>query len=614
MSQLIRPLAVLDSVLDLKDSCHFAVEKSAQNITAQKYKANSATANQLVFAIQVPSLSTVVSRNIIISADLTFQLNGTVPQYSYLWNGDAVNQTWNAVSYQQGDTVAPFLLHSLINNATVQINNTSVVLNDVQRVLDPILRGLNPQKIQEMYGSTPCQLDYYADYTNALPEGESNAGALAANIVPNKGYESRWNSPFNRALNMNCKALESRNSFEIKSIVGNTPGANPAVAQTVTITIHVEEPLVLSPYLFGGDIDAPGLSGITQMNYTFSLDATAKRALRWINSRLPAGQKTCQFVGFGGAGGTEAYMTLKYYTPHPTQLVPATIVTPLQQFVNFQSQTGNDLQPGDVYTDVSPSLQLNSVPDKFILWVDDEYKYINNGNTTIPNNVADHYASLTNINVTFGNQTGIMSTFTQKQLYEVSRQSGSYQSFDEFSGLANLSTAGVAGNQVSKLSTCGSVLMCDFGRAVNLAEVYAAPGLLQTTQFQVRVTAVNNTGDVIRPRINVMFIYSGILSTSQGNSSSYVNGILTRNDVLNAANAPNPVTHAQLHRYIGSGIVEDAKAMAESALPMAKKVLSSAMDTLGLGQEAGAMAGAMAGAQTGGLLAGRRSRLASKML
>ena len=271
MSQLIKPLAVLDTVLDLKDSCNFAIEKSAQNITAQKYRANSATANQLVFAVQVPSLSTVVSRNVILSADLTFKLSGTPPQYNYLWNGDAVNQSWGGTNYQQGDTVAPFLLHSLFTNATVQINNTSVVLNDVQRVLDPILRGLDPQKIQEMYGSTPCQLDYYGQYLNALPEGEVNAGALGANIVPNKGYESRWNSPFNRALNMNCKALESRNAFEIVSIAGNTPGGSVASNRDVTITIHVEEALVLSPYLFGGKIDEPGLSGITQMNMTFLL-------------------------------------------------------------------------------------------------------------------------------------------------------------------------------------------------------------------------------------------------------------------------------------------------------------------------------------------------------
>jgi hypothetical protein len=614
MSQLINPVSVRDTVLDLKDSCNFAVNKSAQNITSQSYKANSQTPNQLVFAIQVPSLSTVVSRNIIISADLSFRLTGTVSQYAYLWNADAVNQTWNDAVYRAGDTFSPFLLHSLMKNATVQINNTSVVLNDVQRVLDPLLRGLDPKKIQEMYGSTTTQLDYYARLRSALPEGVVSADAIPGNIVPNAGYTARWNSPFNRGSNQNCEALESRNSFIIKSITGNTVGPQGGAVKTVDIVVHIEEPLLLSPYLFGGDIDEPGMAGVTQMNFTFSLDSLATRAIRWINTQAP--DKAVTFTGFNDS----AQMTLMYYTPQPTQMVPATVITPLQQLVNFQGQAEADLADETTQTFISPSLQLNSVPDKVILWIDDEYKYQakTTAPTSVPNNIADHYLVIENVNITFGNQTGIMSTFTQKQLYECSRRSGSYQSFDEFTGQIQQSTylAGVS----SSISTVGSVLYLNFGDCVNLSNVYEAPGLLQTTQFQVRVTARNRSGDIVKPRINCMFLYSGILSTSSGNSSSFVNGVITRNDVLNAASAPH-VVKKEIKRYLGYGVVDDALSFADSSMPVLKKMLGAlddkyskaavaAMDALGVG---GAMAGAMAG-QQGGLLAGRRSRLSSKLL
>ena len=51
MSQLIKPLSVKDTVLDISDSLDFAVFKSGQNITSQKYQANSSSSTQHVYAI-----------------------------------------------------------------------------------------------------------------------------------------------------------------------------------------------------------------------------------------------------------------------------------------------------------------------------------------------------------------------------------------------------------------------------------------------------------------------------------------------------------------------------------------------------------------------------------
>ena len=81
MSQLIRPLSVKDTVLDISDSIDFAVFKSGQNITSQKYQANSQSNTQHTYAIQIPSVNTVLSRNIIWGADITFTISGTVQPY-----------------------------------------------------------------------------------------------------------------------------------------------------------------------------------------------------------------------------------------------------------------------------------------------------------------------------------------------------------------------------------------------------------------------------------------------------------------------------------------------------------------------------------------------------
>jgi hypothetical protein len=604
MSQLIKPLAVKDTVLDIADSLDFAVFKSGQNITSQKYQANSASSTQHVYAIQVPSTSTVVSRNVIWGSDITFTLAGSVQPYEYLWNGLPINQTNNGTAVKGADCFAPFVLHQLCNNMTCQLNNTSVVQNNVNQILDPILRGLKKEDIQKWYGATPTQLDYWGNYAEALPQTVANAGALAAQVQATQfPLVSTWNSPFNPGDYQNCKDLDSRASFEILSITGNTPAGNAAANKVVQITIRIREPIILSPFIFSGDCDQTGLVGITQLNFTMSMDATAKRALRWVLSNTAGSTKAVTGVAYNNP-----YMEFTYYTPPPTMLIPATCITPLQNLVDYILPNNNAvLAPAAPVELTSNSLQLNSIPDKVVIWIDDANKQGANGNA-----YADHYASITNVNITFNNQTGILSTFSQKQLYDASLKSGSQQSWDEFSGLVNVAGAnGAGGSTVQSRGTCGSVLYLNFGDVININEVYNAPGSLTTTQFQVKVTAVNNTDVQISPQLNVMFLYSGILSTTNGNSSSYLNGILTRNDVLNSANAPH-MAKKELVRYVGSGVFSDLKAMASNVLPMAKKMLEGvdnkyaklahqALDSFGYGK-AGAMA---AGAMAAGRMAGK---------
>jgi hypothetical protein len=470
-----------------------------------------------------------------------------------------------------------------------QLNNTSVVQNNVNQILDPILRGLDKQKIQELYGSTPTQLDYWGDYVTALPQSVTNAGALAAAVDGGQNpLIQTWNSPFNTAEAQNTKDLDSRASFEIVSIVGNTAQGNAEGDKVVQITIRVREPLILSPFLFGGDQEQSGLVGITQLNFTMSMDPSAKRALRWYQSQTNLFTKSVTVLSYDNA-----YMELLYYTPPPTMLIPATCVTPLQQMVNYIVPAAAPLLAGasPAPSLMSNSLQLNSIPDKVIVWVDDANKQSPTGNL-----VPDHYATITGVNITFNNQTGILSNFSQKQLYDLSRKSGSQQTYDEFSGKVRVSGNGVVAltNAPTSLrGTCGSVLYLNFGDCININEVYNAPGSLTTTQFQIKVDCINNLQNTILPQLNVMFLYSGILSTTNGNSSSYLNGVLTRNDVLNAAAAPHMVKN-ELVRYVGNGIFSDMKAMASNLLPMSKKLLESvdnkyaklgaqALDTFGYG-------------------------------
>ena len=602
MSQLIKPLSVRDTVLDISDSIDFAVFKSGRNITVQRYQANSASSTQHIYAIQVPSTSTVISRSVIWGSDVAITFAGTVQAYEFLYNLTAINQANNSVIVKGGDCPGRFLLHQLCTNMSIQINNTNVTQSSVQNILDPILRGLTQEDIQRWYGTTPTQADCYGQYPDALPERIFNAAALAAAVDGSQEpYVAKFNSPFNTFEYSNCNHdNQPRASFQIVSITGNTAAGNAPAAKTCTVTFRVREPIICSPFIFSGDMDQVGMSGLTQINATFTMDSLGTRAMRWVPSNTAGSTKAITGIAY-----TNAYMEFMQYTPKEDMLIPATCVTPVSQFVNnFIPSQNPTLNAGASAQYTTNSLQLNSIPDKVLIWVDDSNKYVpGTGNT-----LSDHYATITNVNITFNNQTGILSTFSQEQLYQASLKSGCKQTWAEFSGLQLQAPQGVNVNAagILPIPTCGSVLYLNFGDVINISELWNAPGSLTTTQFQVQVNATNNLSFAIAPQLNVMFLYSGIISTSNGNSSLYVNGILSRSDTLNANKAPY-MAKRELVRYVGSGVLSDLKAMAHNYLPSAKKLLqgvdnkyaklgADTLDAFGYGKSAGAVsAGNMAG-------------------
>jgi hypothetical protein len=114
-----------------------------------------------------------------------------------------------------------------------------------------------------------------------------------------------------------------------------------------------------------------------------------------------------------------------------------------------------------------------------------------------------------------------------------------------------------------------------------ILEDYYAPGSLANTQFQITVYYTNNQQQAIKPQLNLIMCYSGLLATSNGSSSAYTSGVLTKENTLMAAAVSKPITKEHLARYVGGGLLGDLKAMASSALPMVKQALAPAVEKLG---------------------------------
>ena len=120
-----------DKIGCLTNKVKYAVNKGGQNITAMPFKAISTSTSAHVYNITVPSLETVISREVLwqstVTLKITPKVDGSKPYGQFL------------VNYGVTDALAPFPLHQLVTNMTATINNNTVSQN-IQDTLPTLLR------------------------------------------------------------------------------------------------------------------------------------------------------------------------------------------------------------------------------------------------------------------------------------------------------------------------------------------------------------------------------------------------------------------------------------------------------------------------------------------
>ena len=144
-----------DRIACLTPQVKYAVENGG-NVTSQPFKAISQTNSSHVYNVTVPSLETIIRREVLWQSTVTLKITGTAkPTGQYL------------VSYGVTDALGPFPLHHLVTQMTTTINNNTVSLN-VQDTLPLVLRLLDPEELAKYECMTPTTLDFLANYADAV--------------------------------------------------------------------------------------------------------------------------------------------------------------------------------------------------------------------------------------------------------------------------------------------------------------------------------------------------------------------------------------------------------------------------------------------------------------
>ena len=570
MSADFQTTLIKDSRLaDITDELSYAVLSGPSSNTYQQFSAVSTSNSAISFNAQIPSENIVVSREVLLNTDIHFTINIT--------NVPALQTAFN---YGVTDAFQAFPLNSLFTTCSSQINNTNVSCN-LQDVLPSILRLNNNRELYRYNGMCPVLPDQsykrFADGINTTnnPLGDYQDQSYDGDLLPRGAYPIQ-------------------NLTLVHNITAGGQDASPVstdVADTFVITgfVNVTEPLLgLSPFIYGEpEYNKQGLVGINAMSFVFNIDSSCKRfwstANQWTyNVSLGTQAQQNPF--------TNCRMLMNFLSTQPTDLISAKNVVPymdLPRYLSLQSATG-PLASGATAILNSQNIQINQLPDYFIISVRKPMSQ-----QTVQD--SSSFLRINSISVNLNNTSGLLSSATPQDLWRISVNNHSQQSWAEFSG--QVSVADNASGVGDLIATTGSLLILNPAYDLSLPD-YLSCGSIGQYNFQFQVSVTNIDPNQLTPEICIICVNSGVFTTLSGSSNIFT-GILTKQMVLDAKTseeAVDPVTSVQYKRYVGGALLNRvASAVKHMPKKMRRKIgMGVGAQSVGMGVIMGA------GVNTGG--------------
>lgn len=552
--QLNNNFLVVDTRLHSSNKIPYAVYQGGQSVNTQRFSANSKSANNVNFNIQVPSENVVMDRRAMIDATLEFTV--TAPAGAFTTGARFSNYVARCVSTGSqggvvdanttaGDNVlslSAFPFHQLMNSCVAQINNVSVTQNSSD-ILDTITRCLTLEDLA--FNSESASIpDYYQNYDNEADEPP----------VPATGK----NVKAQRVLGQYSDSVFKPNLFGHNSVLEYSILANPApTATSLVLQVKIREPLLMSPFVYDSKVHE-GLSQLQNIILNFNLNPASKRVYRKSNIATTTGgvANTVCISDITLTNVQEAYLTLTFLTPKPSEIPQsARCVVP---YYEIRSNTKGPLTcaNGGTLDTTSDSYQLPMIPDMVLIYAKTKttggIPLVSNFNGS---NFGDTYSRIEKISINFNNNSGILSSCQPKDLYDLSRKN------------CNLTLQEwINDNRV------GSFLALRFGADIQIPDQTLAPNSLGSFNFQYNVQLRNTSGNDQEYDLYTVFVYRGVFVSERGQSSTYL-GLLDKNQVMEASKL-RPVKRGELENLMGSGRSGGFLGMLASLIPAAISGLS----------------------------------------
>jgi hypothetical protein len=476
------------------------------------------------------------------------------------------------VEFGKDIALSAFPLHSLVTTLQGTINDTTVITN-TSDILYEVLR-LSDSGYNRKQRGCPTYLDTYASYNDAATTsdnpiaGYENASDKAS--VPNGAF---WNVQFTDA---NGVALTSTTGTYADGN-GNTVTVNANGIPVYTTALGVAnvgifikftstEKLMLSPFCWNDKQEnSSAMFGLQNISVVLNMQNpsfTSTAGGRVLRNTSAYGAflsslayNTAPTSGtFQGSKLDCIFLTPSLSVPlAPRSIVPYMSYPRYKNSYNFASVANG----GTISNLQSQTLTLSQIPDLIVIYAKPK------STTGYATTDADWYFPINKISVNWNNYSGLMSSLTNFELFQVSTENGLEGiDWNQWNGQAvsrnasfPVSNAGglyqsVSARQDTKLT--GGFLVINPAKE-GLLQSGEASGLLGNWNLQFNADFLNNSGAAVTDiDIYILTINSGFFESVKG-SSRIVQNIVTQENILNA-DKEYSIGMSSLTRYIGGAV------------------------------------------------------------
>jgi len=364
------------------------------------------------------------------------------------------------------DALRAYPIASITNSCQVTINNNTMSMQ-VSDIVPALSHYIKHKKMPPY----PWMLDKYAVY----------ADGVAAN-----------NNPLGQYFNKISNDLVPRGAYPMVIV-------NGATASSITATIF--EVVWLPPFLMESD-EGLGFSNVRTMDFVWNFSSNLSRIVSHATSSATFSSVSVAL--------NQPTLYMKYTTPK-MGYVPRTLQYGSHEINRYPTSYSSALTPNSSATIVSTNMQLNAIPSHMYLFVREA-----NANQTYAS--TDTYAVINGINLSFNNVSGIMSSASEMDIYNTSKQNGLQDDWEEYHG--------VIANMGTQVGTVGSVAKLAFGKDITLhSSDYVGKIGAYNLQVNVSVTNRNQSVNITSPTLYIVTITPSTLTIHESGHTDVILGV-----------------------------------------------------------------------------------------
>lgn len=486
-------VAVKEPSIDLAQP-KYGVLLGPQTVGWQQYPASSVSAGSISISANQPDRKTLISRRCYLQLNASFTFTGQCP-------GGGIP----LLNLGMSDGFRAFPITSVVNAMTMKLAGKAVSLGQMNQLWAFLLRYHNEVLSRDRnYSITPAMLDQYQEY----------AQGLAQNNNPLAGYGSN-------------PAEMSRGGWtqsQIFNLVNPAPGG--AGIATASFDVVLQEPLLLSPFLFARGDQETDLIGLDNFNFQATFDPLARMWSRFniaggstIDPANPAHSIIVNLTG--------AQLLFRQSTPQPTTMIPRELNFSYYNPVIFQQSGATLIAPGASTTLVSSVITLPGIPRRVYIWASEVQQNL----TYLSSDTA---FSLQNLTFKWGTHVFLREA-TALDLYNIAVKNGVCLSWPQWTTFV------------------GSVLCLEMGSDIGLSPTESA-GSDGKYQLQITAQVTNeNPSRSVLPNLNIVAVQEGLIQIRDG--TVYINeNPVSGEDVLRAK-AGSEGLYKRSESVYGGGIV-----------------------------------------------------------